>query len=44
VRDEFSPGLGGDRHVDVYIGEETGPGFTESAWYTTLTDASVTIA
>jgi hypothetical protein len=25
VRDEFTPGLGGSRHVDVYIGEETGP-------------------
>jgi hypothetical protein len=41
VRDEFSPGLGGDRHVDVYIGEETGPDFTESDWYTTLTDATL---
>jgi hypothetical protein len=41
VRDEFTPGLGGDRHVDVYIGEETGPGFTGSPWYTTLTGASL---
>jgi hypothetical protein len=39
VRDEFTTGLGGERHVDVYIGEETGPGFTESAWYVTLHDA-----
>jgi hypothetical protein len=39
VSDEFTPGLGGARHVDVYIGEETGPGFTDSAWYTTLAGA-----
>ena len=28
ITDEFTPGLGGSRHVDLYIGEETGPGFT----------------
>jgi hypothetical protein len=39
VRDEFTPGLGGSRHVDLYIGEETGPGFTDSDWYVTLADA-----
>lgn len=44
VRDEFTPGLGGDRHVDLYIGEETGPGFTDSKWYTTLRNASVHVA
>jgi hypothetical protein len=43
VRDEFTPGLGGRRHVDVYIGEETGPGFTESDWYTTLHEARLRI-
>jgi hypothetical protein len=36
IRDEFTPGLGGDRHLDLYLGEETGPRFTESPWYTTL--------
>jgi hypothetical protein len=41
VTDEFTPGLGGTRHVDVYIGEETGPRFTDSAWYTTLINASL---
>jgi hypothetical protein len=41
VTDEFTPGLGGTRHVDVYIGEETGPHFTDSAWYTTLNNASL---
>lgn len=44
VRDEFTPGLGGDRHVDVYIGEETGPDFTESEWYTTLENARLTFS
>lgn len=43
VRDEFTPGLGGERHVDVYIGEETGPGFTDSDWYTTLTGATLRV-
>ncbi len=41
VTDEFTPGLGGSRHVDVYIGEETGPDFTGSPWYLTLTGASL---
>lgn len=39
VTDEFTPGLGGDRHIDLYLGEETGPLFTESPWYTTLSKA-----
>ena len=43
VVDEFTPGLGGDRHVDLYIGEETGPGFTDGAWYTTLIGAGLRI-
>jgi hypothetical protein len=43
ITDEFTPGLGGSRHVDVYIGEETGPGFTDGPWYTTLNEASLRI-
>ena len=43
ITDEFTTGLGGSRHVDVYIGEETGPGFTDSAWYTTLENAELQI-
>ncbi|BEL06950.1 hypothetical protein Q0Z83_051410 [Actinoplanes sichuanensis] len=39
ITDEFTPGLGGPRHLDAYIGEETGPGFTDSQWYLTLTGA-----
>jgi hypothetical protein len=41
ITDEFTPGLGGDRHVDVYIGEETKPDFTRTAWYTTLNKATL---
>ena len=44
ITDEFTPGLGGRRHVDLYIGEETGPDFTDSDWYTTLEGASLAIA
>jgi hypothetical protein len=43
ITDEFTPGLGGDRHVDVYIGEETGPDFTDTAWYITLHGATLAV-
>jgi hypothetical protein len=43
VVDEFTPGLGGPRHVDVYIGEETGPDMTGSPWYMMLTGATLRI-
>ncbi|WP_020666888.1 hypothetical protein [Amycolatopsis nigrescens] len=43
ISDEFTPGFGGDRHVDVYIGEQTGPGFTENKLYTTLSEAALTL-
>ena len=43
VTDEFTPGFGGERHMDVYIGEETGPDFTDSPLYTTLNNATLTI-
>ncbi|GEM_PF-1826744 len=39
VTDEFTPGLGGPHHIDLYLGEETGPGFTDGPWYTTGVDA-----
>ena len=44
IKDEFTPGMGGTKHVDVYIGEETGPNFTDSPWYITLTGATLTIS
>ena len=41
VTDEFTPGLGGSKHIDVYIGPETGPDFTDSDWYVALTGAKL---
>ncbi|AEV85532.1 hypothetical protein ACWT_4510 [Actinoplanes sp. SE50] len=43
VTDEFTPGLGGSKHIDAYIGPETGAGFTGSDWYITLTRARISI-
>ncbi|MFB4318721.1 hypothetical protein [Actinomadura sp. 21ATH] len=41
VTDLFRPGYGGEHHADVYIGEETGPDFTRSPYYTTLRKATI---
>ncbi len=41
IVDEFTPGFGGERHVDLYIGEESGPEFTASPWYTTVDGATI---
>lgn len=44
VRDEFTPGLGGQRHLDLYIGEEDVAGFTDrSPLYLTGLGARVAI-
>ena len=43
IVDEFTPGLGGDHHLDLYIGEETQKDFKKTDWYTTLTDAKLQI-
>lgn len=43
IRDAFTPGLGGRNHLDLYIGQETGPGFTEQPEYVTLIGAVVTV-
>jgi hypothetical protein len=43
VVDEFTPGLGGAKHVDAYIGEETGPAFTGTEWYLTLAGAVLSL-
>jgi hypothetical protein len=43
IVDEFTPGLGGDHHVDLYVGEETGPDFTEGDLYITLVDADLSV-
>jgi hypothetical protein len=44
IRDEFTPGLGGPRHVDLYIGEESGPEFKSAEWYTSLRDAGIVVS
>jgi hypothetical protein len=41
IDDEFTPGLGGRKHIDAYIGPETGPDFTSSDLYLTLVGATV---
>ncbi|WP_340684118.1 hypothetical protein LCL61_37470 [Amycolatopsis coloradensis] len=43
IRDEFTPGLGGPRHIDLYIGEERGPEFRSDAWYISLRGASIVV-
>jgi hypothetical protein len=43
IRDEFTPGLGGPRHIDIYIGEEQGPDFTSSPWYLSLKNAVIAL-
>ncbi|TNC29122.1 hypothetical protein [Amycolatopsis alkalitolerans] len=43
IRDEFTPGLGGSDRLDVYLGPETGPGFTDGPDYVTLIGATVTL-
>jgi hypothetical protein len=43
VVDVFAPGYGGEHHADVYIGEETGPDFTGSPFYTTLNGATLAL-
>jgi hypothetical protein len=41
IMDEFTPGLGGDRHIDVYLGEETEPDFTSNPLYSSLHNATL---
>jgi hypothetical protein len=43
ILDAFTPGLGGSRHLDLYVGEETGPTFTSSPAYATLEGADVRV-
>lgn len=44
ISDEFTPGLGGSRHVDLYIGEEDRASFeTTSPLYTTFHDSSLLV-
>ncbi len=42
VDDQFTPGYGGDNHLDLYIGEENQPDFTEtSPLYITLKNVAI---
>lgn len=41
INDQFTPGLGGALHLDVYIGEEDRVNFTNSAMYTTLANVKI---
>lgn len=42
VQDQFTPGLGGAHHLDLYIGEEDRPHFTESSpLYLTLEEVMI---
>jgi len=41
IRDGFTPGYGGERHIDLYIGEENEPDFTRSEFYTSFDDATL---
>lgn len=42
IRDQFTPGYGGNHHIDLYIGEESEVDFARSGWlYVTLTDVGL---
>ncbi len=44
VQDQFTPGAGGSRHLDLYIGEEDRPDFTSSSpLYITLENVKIEI-
>lgn len=44
VRDKFTPGLGGERRVDLYLGEQDRPDFTTSKLWVAWSGAEVVIA
>ena len=39
----FAPNRGGAKHVDIYVGDESSPEFTQSGWYTTLVGAELSL-
>ncbi|HEY0639020.1 MAG TPA: hypothetical protein VGD67_15325 [Pseudonocardiaceae bacterium] len=44
IRDRFTPGRGGDSHIDLYIGEEDVPDFTtDGETYVSLHDAAFAV-
>jgi hypothetical protein len=44
IDDEFTPGLGGPKHIDLYLGPETQEGFTQSDSYVTLEGATLRLS
>ena len=44
IRDEFTPGFGGDKHIDLYIGEEDMANFTrKSPKYVDLSNVEISL-
>ncbi len=43
VNDQFTPGLGGARHLDLYLGEEDRVNFTSSNLYITLAKVKIAL-
>lgn len=43
IHDQFTPGLGGENHIDLYIGEQDSADFTTGPRFTTLYGATVEI-
>jgi len=44
IRDAFTPGYGGARHIDLYIGEEDRPDFTGSEMFTSFENATLELS
>ena len=44
IRDEFTPGYGGMNHIDLYVGEENTPNFTESELYVSFVGATLLLS
>lgn len=43
INDQFTPGLGGPKHVDLYIGEENQPNFESSDLYVDLNKVTLQV-
>ncbi|MBO0841097.1 MAG: hypothetical protein J2O49_09790, partial [Sciscionella sp.] len=43
IRDQFTPGLGGAKHIDLYLGPEFTADFTDQPIYLTLLNATLSI-
>ncbi|WP_337822194.1 hypothetical protein [Amycolatopsis sp. A1MSW2902] len=43
IRDEFTPGYGSDKHLDLYIGEQTHSAFESSDMYVTIEGVQIVL-